>query len=367
MKEENMQQIDITTTDGKASRIFIGTHAFEQAGELCNVHEYSKVFVLTDDTVGALLLEKILKVLPEATEYLSIPPGEKAKNISTVQDIWKTLHRAGCDRKSLVINLGGGVVCDMGGFAASTYMRGMEFVNVPTTLLAQIDASVGGKTGIDFDGVKNLIGTFDQPQAVIIDPMTLQTLPTRAFIAGFGEIIKHGLINDRAYLQQVTEKSPSQFTPDELGDIIAGSCRIKAEIVRRDEKEGGLRKILNFGHTVGHAIEALSLETDEPLLHGEAIAIGMVVEAALSERKGLLSTDDVAQVEQYIKNASLPVIVPSFPLDRLIQLMGSDKKNQAGSIRFTLLKTLGEAVYDQEVAPDVVREVLASRMKAGDA
>lgn len=357
-----MQQIDIDTDDQK-SRIFIDSGSIERAGILVETRSYGSVFVIVDKTVESLILDKLMKTLPSNTQHFAVPSGEKAKHIGTVQDIWKAMHEAGCDRKSLVINLGGGVLCDIGGFAASTYMRGVDFVHVPTTLLAQVDASIGGKTSVNFDGVKNLVGTFSQPVAVVIDPAVLTTLPPREFVAGFGEIIKHGLITGRDYLAQATKKLPLDFTAEELESIIEHSCRIKADIVGDDSKESGMRKAVNFGHTVGHAVEALSLEAKHPLLHGEAVAIGMVVEVELSHRSGMLSEADVQLVRQSVTKAGLPAVVPKLSTDRIMKIMRSDKKNQAGSIRFTLLESIGKAVYDQEVNPEIVRQVIEETME----
>ncbi len=359
-----MQHIELKTTPNhEESHLFIGAHSLEQISTLCDLAAYSRVFVLSDKTVAPLCLDKLLHALPADTVHFLVPAGESAKTIDTVQSIWKAMHAADCDRKTVVINLGGGVICDIGGFAASTYMRGVDFVHVPTTLLAQVDASVGGKTGIDFDGIKNLIGTFIQPRAIIIDPLTLETLPEREFVAGFGEIIKHGLISSRTYLEQVTKKTPLEYSAAELEEIIARSCRIKADVVRHDTLEGGLRQTVNFGHTVGHAIEALSLETSQPLLHGEAIAIGMVIEADLSYRKGLLSATDAGLVGEYFHHAGLPVVLPNLSVSKLLKLMRSDKKNRAGSLRFTLLTALGQAEYGHEVSPELIEEVLKEHLQ----
>lgn len=361
-----MKKIEIHPKEvKKTSQIFIGAGALEQIGSLFALGHYSKIFVLTDKNIAPLLLDKLLHALPVDTTHLIVAPGEQAKKITVVQEIWQAMHHADCDRNALVVNLGGGVICDMGGFAASTYMRGVDFVQIPTTLLAQVDASVGGKTGIDFGGIKNLIGTFDQPRAVIIDPSTLTSLPEREFVAGFGEIIKHGLISSQAYLEKVTKKPPLEFDMDELEEIIAESCQIKVEVVRKDVTEGGFRKTVNFGHTVGHAIEALSLKSAQPLLHGEAVSIGMVVEAELSQQKNFLSARDAGLVSEYLDRAGLPIAIPSASISDLMELMRSDKKNQAGRLRFTLLDGIGKAVYDQEINPQLVEAALKKHMERG--
>lgn len=344
------------------SSVIIGAGSLGQIADLCDFGSYTKLFVVTDETVAPLWLDTLLQALPERADYLVLPAGEQAKQIGSVQAVWTALKDAGCDRKSLIINLGGGVVCDMGGFAASTYMRGVDFIHVPTTLLSQVDASVGGKTGIDFAGLKNLIGTFNQPRVVIIDPDILATLQKREFVAGFGEIIKHGLITSDAYLRKVTAKLPNEFSSDELADIIAESCRIKANVVKTDVAEAGMRQVLNFGHTVGHAIESFSLETDTPLLHGEAVAIGMVVEADISRRLSLLDTKTATQIQSAVAKSSLPASVPRFPVGQLLKRMDTDKKNRAGSIRFTLLEDIGRPVYGRVVDKGTIESALRSCM-----
>jgi 3-dehydroquinate synthase len=341
--------------------IFVGSGIIENFTSFIDLALYSKIFIITDKTIEKLLLEKFQKQLSNKIPFISLPPGEQAKDISHLTEIWKAMIDATLDRKSLVINLGGGVIGDIGGFAASTYMRGIDFINIPTTLLAQIDESVGGKTMIDFHGIKNIVGTFYQPSAVVIDVDTLQTLPDREFISGFAEIIKHGIIKDKAYFELVTGKKPRDFSQEELTEIIKRSCEIKSEIVQTDETEYGLRKLINFGHTVGHAVEALSLETDKPLLHGEAVAIGMVAEAKLAEQIGLLTHDEGAIIEKKLKDAGLPTNIPEFPVDKIIEKMKSDKKNISGEINFTLLRTIGEGVINQTASEEIIRKTLTAK------
>ena len=247
--------------------IFIGKGILRDINRLFSLGKYSKIVVVTDENVKKILSKTILNYLPNDTSVITIPSGERAKTIKCVGEIWRKLLQIGTDRKSFIVNIGGGVVLDVSAFAASTYMRGVDYLNIPTTVLSQVDASIGGKTGIDFSGIKNLIGTFNQPIGVIIDVQTLSSLPKREFLSGFAEIIKHGLIKDRKYFEKVTSKHPLEFNQDTLIDIIERSCKIKAEIVEADEIENGPRKLLNFGHTIGHAIESLSLESSTPLLH----------------------------------------------------------------------------------------------------
>jgi 3-dehydroquinate synthase len=242
-------------------------------------------------------------------------------------------------------------------------MRGMDCLHIPTTLLAQIDSSIGGKTAIDFDGVKNLVGVFSQPTTVIIDIATLGTLPKREFLSGFGEIVKHGLISDRGYLQRVTSKHPEEFSNAELEKIVSDSCQIKARVVENDETESGPRKALNFGHTIGHAIESLSLDTDSPLLHGEAISIGMAVESDISAHAGLLPSKDAKTIKELLRKSGLPTTCPRHNTNAIISKLRSDKKNEFGSICFTLLVGIGNAVWNQTVDGAIVVGALEDNME----
>lgn len=330
----------------------------QKFAELFPVTQYTKIVIITDVNVVERWQSVVMQSLPPEISTIILPPGESAKNIESLQHIWKQLHDVGCDRKSLIINLGGGVIGDIGGFAASTYMRGIDFINIPTSILAQVDESVGGKTGIDFNNAKNIIGTFQQPKAVIIDIATCETLPKEQIFSGFAEIIKHGLIADETYFKNVTSKNPTAFSPDELIEIIARSCEIKRDIVEKDEKEAGLRKLVNFGHTIGHALEALSLSTNKPLLHGEAISIGMVAEAKLSQLKGLLSEKELEEIISCLKNAQLPVSQKGFDHYAVINMLKQDKKNVGDKILWTLLEKIGKGAINQEVTPEEVSKAL---------
>lgn len=350
VKQDAPDQADYT--------INIGSGTLEKIGSLYDFERYYKLFIVTDENVEPLLLEKLKAALPSEADSIVLPVGEKQKNIDNVQKVWSALHASGCDRKTLLINLGGGVVGDIGGFAASTFMRGIDFLNVPTTLLSQVDSSVGGKTGFNFDGIKNLIGSFNQPIGVVIDPQTLATLPKREFVSGFAEIIKHGLVQDKHHFEQATAKRPLEFTPDELVDIITKSCRIKLGIIEVDIREGSTRKLVNFGHTVGHAVEALSLEAGTSLLHGEAVSIGMVAEATISTHFDLLPAADLEKVKQALKKATLPVTVHGQRLEDILEKMRSDKKNNSGKLNFTLIDSIGHALYNKEVPSSVVTEAI---------
>jgi len=354
-----MKSIQVSFSSRKSEYpIFIGNGILGNIAKLFNLGIYSKIVVVTDENVKKILVKTISNYLPDNTYIITIPSGEKAKTIECTKKIWKELLRIGSDRKSLIINIGGGVVLDLGGFAASTYMRGLDFLNIPTTLLAQVDASIGGKNGIDFSNIKNLIGTFSQPKGVVIDVQMLATLPKREFLSGFAEVLKHGLIKDLNYFEKVTSIHPLELRKEELVDIIKRSCEIKAEIVKIDEKESGSRKLLNFGHTIGHAIEILLLETSAPLLHGEAISIGMLVEAKISHLMNLLSLSDLQRIKQSLINAELPISTTDIEINKVLQKIKSDKKNEKGKVNFTLLQEIGKAVYNQIVPDEVIIQAM---------
>jgi 3-dehydroquinate synthase len=334
-----------------AYSIVVGRGLIANIAQLVDFDRFSGAFIVTDDNVAPHYLTQLTAALPITSGHIILPAGEASKTLESVGRVWAALHHAGCDRKTLMIALGGGVVGDLAGFAAATYMRGIRCLQMPTTVLSEVDSSIGGKTGFNLDGVKNLIGTFSQPTHVIIDVDTLATLPDREFVEGFGEIIKHGFISDAKYLKVVTSKRPREYSSDELAQIIAESCRIKARVVMSDETESGHRKLLNFGHTIGHAVEALSLKTDHPLLHGEAVSVGMVVEATISANQGLLAADGAARLKGLLHQAGLPVTVPPLDMAAMLAKMRSDKKTVGGVMHFTLLKELGEGVWDQKVSP----------------
>ncbi len=318
--------------------------------------QYTKVFILVDSNTEIHCLPAVQKVL-ENVDYdlIEVTPGEENKNIDFCIGIWRMLLDFGAERNSVLINLGGGVITDMGGFAASTFKRGIDFVQVPTTLLSQVDASVGGKTGIDMDNVKNIIGTFTQPKAVFIHTEFLKTLDEREICSGFAEVIKHGLIYDRSLFDTVKKASPSGLTEE----IIYRSVEIKNEVVKEDPFEKGLRKILNFGHTIGHAVESYSLSHDKtPLLHGEAIAIGFICEAYLSFKKNHLSESDLNETVGAIKS-----VYPGYNLKKesypaLLEIMKNDKKNNAGQISFSLLSEIGKCRFDKFCTEEEIFESL---------
>ncbi|MBU2884553.1 3-dehydroquinate synthase [Gilvimarinus agarilyticus] len=314
--------------------------------------KYSKIAVLVDENTEAHCLPKILDALPD--HYLiTIPSGESNKNLSTCEDIWMALTEAGFDRKGLMINLGGGVIGDMGGFVASTYKRGFEFLNIPTTLLSQVDASVGGKLGVDFHGFKNHIGIFNEPQNVLIYTDFYSTLPKEEVRSGFAEVIKHGLIYDAAYWEQVKTIDPYRH---DWTEVVSHSIDIKKKVVTEDPFESGLRKILNFGHTIGHAIESYFLEIPgERLLHGEAIAVGMITEAYLSHKLTGLSKESLEEITDFLIKVYAPKKIDAKLFEEILGLTTQDKKNEGGIVQFSLLKEIGSCTINIPIGiPDMI-------------
>lgn len=311
-------------------------------------NKYSKIFVFADTNTAEHCLPIFRSLLDDLEDFdiIETDPGEENKNIDFCIGIWKTLLDFGADRKCLMINLGGGVITDMGGFVASTYKRGIDFINIPTTLLAQVDASVGGKTGIDIDNVKNMVGTFQLPQAVFIETIFLATLSKRELLSGFAEMIKHGLIADKAYYENLKTSNYQALSPED----IYRSVEIKNKIVTEDPLEKGLRKILNFGHTIGHAIESYALNNSKkPLTHGEAIAIGMICEAYLAAKYCNLTLSELEDISQYILSIYPKYNIKEKSFDTLLGLMQSDKKNEDGQIMFSLLDTIGTCIFNCRV------------------
>lgn len=326
----------------KQSPIIFG-NIYEELNKFLSEKSYDIIFLFVDSNTHEHCLPTLLGEMESqaAMEIIEIPPGEENKDLEIVAQIWQSLAELGASRKSLFINLGGGVITDMGGFIASTFKRGIDFINIPTTLLSMVDASVGGKTGIDFGGLKNQIGTFSMPQMTLIEATFLETLEEREFRSGIAEMLKHGLI-----YQPEHWNSLQNITGETIQNLIEDSVTIKSEIVAQDPKESGLRKILNFGHTIGHALESYYLQTDNPLLHGEAIAIGMLVESILTFENELISQTELDEIFE-----SILKIFPSQPIDEniipsLVELMKHDKKNQGGKISFSLLNGIGSAKYD---------------------
>jgi 3-dehydroquinate synthase len=342
--------------------ILIGPGLLGSSASFAGLPKTAQAVIVTQPPVGAHHLDALtrcLQPLHGQVHTVMLPDGEAHKTWDSLNLIFDALLAQACDRKTVLYALGGGVVGDITGFAAACYMRGVPFVQVPTTLLAQVDSSVGGKTAINHPLGKNMIGAFYQPLRVVCDLDTLATLPDREISAGLAEVIKYGPIADAAFLDWLEEHIDDLRArePKALAHAIQRSCEIKASVVARDEREGGLRAILNFGHTFGHAIEA-GLGYGE-WLHGEAVGCGMVMAADLSARAGLMPRDFVARVQRLCARAGLPVRGPALGADRYLELMRVDKKAEAGEIRFVLIDRLGHAVV--RPAPDaLVRETLAA-------
>ena len=305
---------------------------------------YSKIFFLTDLNTSEHCMPLIGKYLPELDNYdiIEVDPGEENKNIDYCIGVWHM--RLDC-----------GVVADVGGFAASTFKRGIDFVQIPTTLLSQVDASVGGKTGIDLGSVKNIIGTFAQPKAVFICQEFLTTLDKRQLVSGFAEIVKHGFIADKAYLERIKSVDPANLNPE----VIYRSVEIKNHVVTTDPFEKGLRKTLNFGHTIGHAIETYSLKTDKnPLLHGEAIAIGMICEGYLSHRYNSLSGPELNELIRFVRSVFPDYSFSKEIYEEVIDYMRNDKKNLQGQIGFALLSEIGKCDFNIYLKEEQIIESL---------
>jgi len=331
---------------GRPYDIHIGPGLLDRLGEFVGALRPSRLLVVTDARVGPLYAARAQAALQRAApvSVVELAGGETGKDMRAVKAVLDALLAAGADRASVVIALGGGVIGDIAGFAAAIYMRGIRFVQVPTTLLAQVDSSVGGKTGVNHPRGKNLIGAFHQPQAVVADTDTLRTLPSRELSAGLAEVLKHGLLADEEYFAQVTRDLPRLLACEErpLAQAIVRSCEIKAAIVERDEKESGERALLNLGHTFGHAIEALT--GYGRWLHGEAVGCGMCLAADLSQRLGLIARSDVEAVEEAVAAAGLPTRIEGLSRAAALASMRGDKKAEAGEIRFIVLERIGRAV-----------------------
>jgi len=297
-------------------------------------------------------------------ESVWVPPGETTKSLASVEELYTALHRLSADRRTIVVALGGGVIGDLAGFAAATYTRGLTFVQVPTTLLAQVDSSVGGKTGVNFGSAKNLIGAFYQPRLVVIDPETLRTLPERERRSGLAEVIKYGIIADNAFAALLGRELPGllDLTSPELDFVLAHSCAIKAHVVEQDEREDGLRAILNFGHTVGHALE--SVTHYQVYTHGEAIALGMVSAALIGEEAGITRPADTAVLVDLLRAAGFAVrLDPAQSISEIVRLLAWDKKSIGGSARFVLMEEIGRATPGHVVPEAVIKAALARQQQ----
>ncbi len=346
----------MNTINSSGHNIYFET-GLKALSKIINEDKYSKIFVFVDRNTAEFCLPIFQQMLEDYNGFdlIETDPGEENKNIDFCIGIWKTLLDFEADRKCLMINLGGGVITDMGGFVASTYKRGIDFINIPTTLLSQVDASVGGKTGIDIDNVKNMVGTFSLPKAVFIETEFLKSLSSREMLSGFAEMIKHGLIADKDYFEQLQKINYNKID----AASIYRSVEIKNEVVTEDPYERGLRKILNYGHTIGHAVETYSLINDKkPLNHGEAIAIGMVCEAYLSTTDNTLTEDELKEITTYLLKLYPNYYIKEKSYKALLEFMQSDKKNEDGQIMFSLLNNIGSCAYNCRITEQAILESL---------
>ncbi len=318
--------------------------------------QFSRLVVITDETIFEKIYKPRAALFPKNTLVIQIRAGEQYKILDTCKIIWEELLRNNIDRNALCVNLGGGVIGDMGGFCAATYKRGIRFIQAPTTLLSQVDASIGGKLAIDFSDVKNSIGVFVQPYAVLIDPTFLNTLPERELLSGFAETIKHALIDDTVLWKKL--KTIKALTPLTVSDIIIPSLKVKREIVEKDPFEHNVRKALNFGHTIGHAIESYSFSTKAPLTHGEAIAIGMLCELELSQQLLQFPKDELLEAKQFIDAHYPKYQLDAHKIPEIMNFMRNDKKNVGDSIRFSLIEKIGTSKVDVAVNAQLIEKSL---------
>ncbi len=346
--------------------IELGEGLLSRVGKLMKARGIGgRIAVVSNPPVAALYAEEVRESLQDAgyeTVLVLIPEGEAHKNTASLGLIYDALVAHRFDRGATLVALGGGVIGDVTGFAAATFLRGIGHVQIPTTLLAQVDASVGGKTAVNHDAGKNLIGAFHQPRLVVIDMKTLRTLPRREFAAGMAEVIKHAIIRDAGYFGFLEKEMDSllRLAPGVVEQAVAVSCRIKAAVVERDEREQDRRAILNFGHTIGHALEAFT--GYERFLHGEAVAIGMIQAAVLSAGRELLSAGDLERIRRLVRRAGLPWQVPDdVALEDLVAGMALDKKSHAGKIRFVLCEGIGGTRFQWFSAHEIVRELASAR------
>lgn len=340
--------------------VYIGKDVLEDFNSILEDYQgqYSKIFIFCDENSAKHCLPHLIGQVPMliGSELIEIEPGEHSKTLSICQEVWDTMGESKADRKAIFINLGGGVVCDMGGMIASLYKRGIKFFHIPTTLLAQVDASIGGKLAIDLGAHKNQIGLFRNPDIVLVDPEFLNTLPERHWLSGLAEVVKHALIADTDYWRFLSgmDLQNEEF----LIALLQKSIEIKNAIVVEDWEENGLRKTLNFGHTIGHALESYALKNNGDLLHGEAVAIGLAVETILSNTTNELSSEECSIILESLKGIFNLDPIKEESFGDLIEWMRHDKKNDGAQINFTLLKKIGEAEYDKTCSVDEIEAAM---------
>ena len=330
--------------------VYFDETGYEKLASYLITANYSKIFILVDENTSQYCLPHLLNNLATEIEIeiIELEVGEIHKNIATCTEVWGALSELGGDRKSILINLGGGVISDLGGFVACTFKRGIDFINIPTTLLSMVDASIGGKNGVDLGNLKNQIGIIREPKAVIVDTQFLNTLPQNEMRSGLAEMLKHGLIFDKKYWDKF--KNIKDLITEDLNELIHQSIEIKNTIVCEDLTENGIRKSLNFGHTLGHAIESYFLENDNKtsLLHGEAIAVGMILESFISREKELLTNEEYQEIKYIINDIFERIEFTQADIEKIIELLIYDKKNEFGKVQFALLDGIGKIKINQE-------------------
>lgn len=333
-------------------------HSFKALNQFLKEHNPSKIFILVDENTHEYCLPILLPNLETNApfELIEVEAGEENKNIATATQLWEILADFEADRKSLMMNLGGGVITDMGGFVASTYKRGIPFVNIPTSLLAMSDASIGGKTGIDLQYLKNIVGTFANAQQIFVYPDFLKTLPFEELRSGFAEMLKHGLIADEKHWEDLI--SISELTPENIAPYIERSMQIKQEVVEIDFKEQNIRKTLNFGHTIGHAVESLFLKSDKIIPHGEAVALGMICETKLAELEQLIDKNTSDTVIEKIRLFYPYISINHFSDEEIMTLMVNDKKNSESKINFSLITGIGTCNFNYNPSTENILKAL---------
>lgn len=364
MAQEKEQKNALTVkTDRAGGYTIYFEHDFGRLAEVlesdCGISG-RKLCIVTDATVEGLYLQEVIKALEGKCRALTqfvFPAGEQSKTLDTVRSLYEKLILEHFERRDMLIALGGGVVGDLTGFAAATYLRGIAFAQVPTTLLAQVDSSIGGKTGVDFDSYKNMVGAFHQPSLVYMNAHTLSTLPEEQFACGMGEVLKHGLIRSAAYYTWLIEhiSEIAERDADTLQEMVMESCRIKRAVVEKDPTEKGERALLNFGHTIGHAIEKVK---SPDLLHGQCVALGCVAAAYISFKRGLLSTEEFYEIRDMNVGFDLLFSVEDIDPQEILTITKSDKKMDQGSVKFVLLKKIGKAFIDTTVTDEEILEAV---------
>ncbi|MCB0354273.1 MAG: 3-dehydroquinate synthase [Bdellovibrionales bacterium] len=346
-----MKLASVTPAEGKdrTYSVAVGNGALEYLPELLAKKKYTKIALVTEPTVRKLFAHELARVLGTGVslEVFEVPSGESAKTVEVLQSLWRSYSDMRFDRSSLSLHLGGGALGDIAGFAAATFQRGIDYIQIPTTLLAQVDASIGGKLAINFGGAKNQVGVVRQPQAVVADTALLSSLSLRDFRSGVSEMIKHGIILSSHHFEALEEKALDSSDQEALERLVFESIELKASVVAADPEEADLRKVLNAGHTFGHAFESLAFDMNIPLLHGEAVSIGLIAEAKLACLRGLLPVECFERIEKCVERQGLPTRLSfEFDLDKLFDLLLRDKKNRNNQIRWVLPKKIGDTERD---------------------